>query len=142
MQLGFYLVADGPVETAVAQIAAKVLDRGERLLVVDADADRRAAIGKALWDSDPEGFLANGEDHAERQPILLTAECEAANGAKFVALADGRWRDEAAKFERGFLFFDEAGRQSARDTYKALADRDGVTREFFAREDGRWVKKG
>ena len=142
MQLGFYLVTDGAVETALAQIAGKVLENGERLLVVSGDEAQRDAVAKALWDAAPPQFLANGADHPDRQPILIADHCEPANGAKFIALADGRWRDAAAAFERGFLFFDEAGRQAARDTYKALGDRDGVTREFFAREDGRWVKKG
>lgn len=145
MKLGFYLVADMPLESAIAQIATKVLDGGSRLLLVADDADLRARLDKGLWREQPHAFLAHGEAggaHDARQPILISAACEPANGATFVALADGRWRDEAQAFERAFLFFDEAGRDAARKTWKALEDRDGLEREFFARKDGRWVKKG
>ena len=145
MKLGFYLVADMPLEGAIAQIAAKVLEGGNRMLLVAQDVDLRARLDKGLWTEQPQEFLAHGEaggPHDARQPILISEECEAANGATFVGLADGRWRDAAQDFERAFLFFDEDGRDAARKTWKALEDRDGLEREFFAREDGRWVKKG
>lgn len=144
MKLGFYLVADIPLEQAVAQIAAKILASGERLLLVAEDSDLRARLDKALWSHQPQDFLAHGEAggrHDARQPILISAQCETANGAKFIAFADGKWRDDAQAFERAFLFFDEAGRDAARTTWKALEDRDGLEREFFAQENGSWTKK-
>ena len=41
------------------------------------------------------------------QPVLIAPDCEAANGARHVALVDGVWRDEALGFERAFHFFDD-----------------------------------
>ena len=57
---------------------------------------------------------------AESQPVLLSPEPEPANGAANIALADGRWRDEALGFARTFYFFDNDGRDSAREAWRAL----------------------
>ncbi|ANY20280.1 DNA polymerase III subunit chi [Tsuneonella dongtanensis] len=139
MRLDFWQVSEGPVERVVAQIAPRVLDGNERMLVVEADAERRAAISGALWAAD--GFLAHGEDHAERQPILLAETCRRDNGAAVAVLADGKWRDEAAEFDRTIVLFGEPQVAEARALWRQFDGRDDVQRSYFAQEDGRWVKK-
>ncbi|HEY6965162.1 MAG TPA: DNA polymerase III subunit chi, partial [Erythrobacter sp.] len=78
MKLDFWQVTDDPVEKVVTLIAKRAVGQGERVLVVSADADQRAAISRALWQAGPaESFLANGEADApgaDRQPTLLAAE--------------------------------------------------------------------
>jgi DNA polymerase-3 subunit chi len=57
-------------------------------------------LADSLWAAD--GFLANGmaeEPHADQQPILLSVDCIAPNGATMVLLADGVWREEATGFD-------------------------------------------
>ncbi|NQX95546.1 MAG: DNA polymerase III subunit chi, partial [Erythrobacter sp.] len=61
MKIDFWQLSRDPVEKVTALIAQRVLDSGERLLVVSAEADQRAAISKGLWQAGPESFLANGE---------------------------------------------------------------------------------
>ena len=144
MQLDFWQLSRDPVERVVALIAGRTRGAGGKLLVVSADDEQRGAIGRALWDARPEAFLANGEadaPHAERQPILLSPRCEAANGARYVVLADGEWRDEAEGFGRAFLLFGEAGAEAARAVWRQFDGRDEVERSYFAQEDGKWVKK-
>ena len=64
-----------------------------------------------------------------------------ANGARNVALADGIWRDEALAFERAFHFFDDTSIAAARIAWKALAERDGIARNFWKQgQDGKWAK--
>jgi DNA polymerase-3 subunit chi len=143
MRVGFYLAPEQPVERVLPQIAKKAIESGDRVLVVAEDGGLLDRIGKALWDL-PEDFLANGRadaPHAERQPLLLSETCEAANGAKLVAFADGRWREEAKGFDRAFLFFDEAGRAAARETWRGLDTADGIEREFWEYDGGKWAKK-
>src|SRR5687768_18270747 len=111
------------------------------MLVVAAEPDHLAALDRALWEQLPEDFLAHGkadEPHAARQPLLLSSACDAANGAKFVAFADGTWRDEAFDFERAFLFFDQRKIDEARGTWRMLGERDDVERHFWKQEGGRW----
>ncbi|MEM6858259.1 MAG: DNA polymerase III subunit chi [Pseudomonadota bacterium] len=142
MKIDFWQLSRDPVEKVAALIAARVLSQGERLLIVSKSADQRAAIAKGLWEAGPESFLANGEASAagaERQPILLSDTIEAANGASHAIFADGAFRD-APGFARSFLLFDEATLQHARQTWKALSDREGLERAFFRQDGGKWVK--
>jgi DNA polymerase-3 subunit chi len=141
MQLDFWQYSQGPVERIVALIAGRVCEGGERLLVVDADPVRRKATAQALWDAKPEAFLANGEDHPARQPILLSGECAAPNGAKVAVLADGDWRDDGERFDRTILLFGEAQVEAARTVWRRFDGRDDVSRGYFAQEGGKWVKK-
>ena len=141
MKIDFWQLSRDPVEKVTALIAARVLSQGERLLIVSESADQRAAIAKGLWEAGPESFLANGEAGAagaERQPILLSDTIEATNGASHAIFADGAFRD-APGFARSFLLFDEATLQHARQTWKALSDRDGLERAFFRQDGGKWV---
>jgi len=103
-QVDFYQLSRDPVERVVPLLAAKVLESGARLLVVCEDATQRATLSDALWARD--GFLANGNadgPHADRQPILVAEESDAANGAVNAILPEGRWREEAAGFQRPFV---------------------------------------
>lgn len=125
-------------------IARAAKRAGQRMLVVAGDAELLDRLDKALWEQFPEDFLAHGRadaPHAARQPVLLSADCSAANGATLVALADGSWREEAEGFDRALLFFDGAGRAAARDTWRLFDQRADVTREFHELEGGTWVHK-
>lgn len=143
VKLDFWQVSSDPVEKVVALIASRVLGEGERVLVVAADPEQRAAISRALWQAGPESFLANGEADspgAEQQPILLSAACEPANGASHLILADGQYRDSEG-FARVFLLFTPDAAPAARTAWRAQDGREDVERAYFAQEDGRWVKK-
>jgi len=144
MQLDFWQYSQGPIERIVALIAERAIAGGDRVLVVDRDAERRGAIGRALWEASPEAFLANGEagePHAARQPIVLASECETPNDARFAVIADGQWRDEGERFDRTILLFGEQQVEAARSVWRKFDARDDVTRGYFAQEGGKWVKK-
>ena len=121
-------------------IAEKVLATGERLLIV-ADGELLERLNRQLWDYAPESFLPHGTGTPERQPILLADAPAPANAAANIALADGRWRDEALGFTRAFYFFDAAHLDEARGAWRALNDRDGVERRYWKQDDrGKWVQ--
>ena len=144
MQLDFWQLSRDPVERVVALIAERARGAGQKLLVVAEDPERRAAMSRALWETNPEAFLANGDataPHAARQPILLSPSCEPENGARYLVLADGNWRDGAEVFERVFLLFGEAGAEAARGVWRQFDGRKDIQRGYFAQEDGKWVKK-
>ena len=142
MQVDFYQLSESPAEAALPLLAAKTLAAGERLLVVSADDAQLAQISEALW-ARKDSFLAHGMaggPHQERQPILLSDRPDPANGARFCALADGQWRDEAENFERVMLLFGNATLDAARSTWRALNGRDGVESRYFRQEGGGWVQ--
>lgn len=112
--------------------------------MVSGDSDQLARLDAALWEQQPEHFLAHGTaggPHDARQPILLGETCAAANGAELLALADGVWREEAEAFARVFLFFDESGRAAARQVWKQFDGREDVEREFYELDGGKWARK-
>lgn len=143
MRIDFYQLGRDPVHDAVAQIAQKVFEAGQRLLVVADDPSLLDRISEALW-ARPNAFLANelsGSGHDYRQPILLSTEVDAENSATCLALADGRWR-ETEGFERIFLFFDDSTLQAARSLWRELGAREGAERHFWKQDGGRWSKAG
>ena len=143
MRVDFYQLSRDTAEAALPLIARATLKAGERLLVVSGDEGQRTRIGEALWERLPESFLAHGKAgglHDARQPILLSDRPEPANGAHYMALADGVWREGEAPFDRTFLLFSEATLQSARDCWRMLGNRENVERRFWKQQDGKWVE--
>ncbi len=141
MKVDFWQLSHDPVEKVVALIAQRVIDQGERLLVVSENAEQREAISQGLWRAGPESFLANGEANGpqpEAQPILLSETPEPANSASHVIYADGTYR-EGKDFSRAFLLFDESNVEQARATWRSLDEAD-VDRAFFRQDGGKWVK--
>ena len=141
MQVDFYQLTRDPAEAVIPAIARRILDNGGRLLVVSADRAQLDRISQGLWSAGPETYLAN--DHAgapmpDAQPILLASDCVPANAARFIALADGQWRDEALSFERAFYFFDESSIDTARASWRMLRKAEGVTPRFWKQEAGKW----
>ncbi|HYD38565.1 MAG TPA: DNA polymerase III subunit chi [Allosphingosinicella sp.] len=140
MRVDFYHLTARPLEQVLPSVCEKVLAGGERLLVV-AEEGLLARLDEALWSYSKDSFLPHGRERPESQPVLLSAEVAAVNGATHIALADGRWRDEALGFERAFYFFDESGRESARDAWRALKDRPEAEARYWKQDErGKWVE--
>ena len=134
MRVDFYQLSRDPAELVLALIARNTLKAGERLLVVSADDGQLGRISEQLWSRVADGFLAHGfagNAHDARQPILLSGGLEAANGAKFLAIADGLWREAEPGFTRTFYLFGDATLQPARDCWRMLGQREGVDRRFW-----------
>jgi DNA polymerase-3 subunit chi len=143
VRVDFYQLSRDPVEQVLPQIAARILDEGERLLVVSSQDAQLDRISQRLWDAGPASFLAHDRAEAplpEVQPILLSSACDAVNGAHRVALTDGLFREEALGFERTFYFFDPDTVAGARDTWRSLSKRDGVEIHFWRQDGGKWRK--
>ncbi len=144
VQVDFYHLAASPLERVLPKIAEKVVQGGGRLVVVTDNEAQRAGIDRLLWTYSPASFLphaqSGGEGDAD-QPVLISADVAAPNGARNVALIDGVWRDAALDYDRAFHFFDGETVGAARVAWKALADRDGVERRYWKQDDdGRWTQ--
>lgn len=143
MRVDFYQLSRDPAEAVLPLIARNSLKAGERLLVVSGDDDQLGRISEQLWSRMPDSFLAHGlagGAHDARQPILLSPVPTPANGARFLALADGVWREGDTPFKRIFFLFDDATLQAARDCWRMLGQREGVDRRFWKQQDGKWVE--
>ena len=109
----------------IPRLAEQTLRLGKRLLVVSDDPAQLERTGKALWEHSPDSFLAHGPaggPHDARQPILLSGDPKPGNGARFCALADGRWREGVEqRFARVFLLFGTATLDEARGCWRRLS---------------------
>ena len=145
MRVDFYQLGAAQPDSVIAAIAGKLLDDGQRLLVVAADEGLLARLDRQLWDQGAASFLphglAGGPDDTS-QPILLSTGTDAPNLARNILIADGQWSEAALAYDRAFFLFDDATLEGARLAWKLLAGREGVERNYWALEDGRWTKKG
>jgi DNA polymerase III subunit chi len=143
MKVDFYHLGGSEPAAVVRRIAERLIGEGSRLLVVSADEGALDQLDRRLWAEPPESFLPHtraGHARAADQPVLLASDlAPPANGAKAVALVDGRWRPEALGFERAFHLFDEDVIGEAREAWRSLAA-SGAERNFWRHEEGRWRK--
>ena len=144
MRVDFYQLGAAQPDGVIASIAGKLLDDGQRLLVVGSNEGMLARLDRQLWDQGAASFLPHGlaggaEDTA--QPILLSTGTDSPNLARNILIADGEWREAALAYDRAFYLFEESTLEGARLAWKLLAGREGVERNYWALEDGRWTKK-
>ena len=144
MRVDFYQLGNAPPEGVIASIANKLLDEGQRLLIVAGDEGLLTRLDRQLWDQGAASFLphglAGGSEDAV-QPVLLSTGTDAPNRARNILIADGEWREAALGYERAFHLFDAATLEGARLAWKLLAGREGVERNYWANEDGKWTKQ-
>lgn len=139
MQVDFYQLTRDPAEKVLPFIAQRVLDDDGRLLIVSDETAQLDAISAAFWTAKPDSFLAHAktdEGDDTIQPILLSARTDAANGARFVAIADGNWRDVGADVERIFYLFPPARTDMARTAWRNLGE--DTARRYWKQDGGKW----
>ena len=143
MLVDFYHLAATPLERVLPRICERLLEGGERLLIV-AEPSLLRQLDEQLWTYSVDSFVPHGRsDKAdpEKQPILLSSEVQPLNGAANIALADGVWHDEALAFARTFYFFDSGHLDTARGTWRALKDKPEAEPRYWKQDErGKWVQ--
>lgn len=143
MRVDFYQLSRDPAEAVLPLIARNSLKAGERLLVVSGVEGQLSRISEGLWGKWADSFLAHdraGSADDARQPILLSEDVKPDNGARYLAIADGIWRDGEPAFDRTFYLFDDTTLQGARECWRMLGKREGVERKFWKQQGGKWVE--
>jgi DNA polymerase-3 subunit chi len=124
-EIGFYHLTRTGADRALPQLLGRTLAAGHRAVVLCGSAARVKALDAALWacpDPDwlPHGTAESGD--ADLQPIWLTTEDEAPNGARFLFLIDGTCSARLGAFDRVFDLFDgsePASVAAARERWRA-----------------------
>jgi len=145
MRVDFYQLGSAMPDRLIAGIAARLLASKERLLIVAADGALVTRLDRQLWDQDPASFLPHGiagEGDDASQPVLLSTGTDAPNRARNLLIADGQWREAALSYDRAFFLFDGETLGGARKAWRSLAESEGVERNYWAHEEGRWTRKG
>ncbi|WP_339689443.1 DNA polymerase III subunit chi [uncultured Parasphingorhabdus sp.] len=143
MRVDFYHLTRDPAEKLVPMLASKSLEAGKRVFLLSRDEASCVALSNALWRDEPASFLAHDFSGSERQadqPILISDQCQPVNGAPYIILSDGLWREEAVDFERAFFLFTADQIDHARTVWRELTANDAVTPRYWKQDGGRWVE--
>ena len=142
-QIGFYHLTRSTLAQALPRLLVRTLAAGERALVLG-PASGLDALSSALWaqpDWLPHGTPADGD--ADLQPIWLTTDDAAPNGARFLFLVDGAASARLGEFDRVFDLFDgkdEAAVAAARQRWTA-AKAAGHALTYWQQGPRGWEKK-
>ena len=114
-EIGFYHLTRTGADRALLPLLGRTLQAGHRAVVLLGSPDRVAALDAVLWASTdpdwlPHGTPATGDP--DMQPIWLTDQDDAPNGAKFAFLLDGRDTSALEAFTRVFDLFDGLNEQA------------------------------
>lgn len=144
----FYHLTRSPLQQALPGLLERVLARGWRALVRGVDDGRLRWLDEMLWRGRDDAFLPHGlagGDYDAQQPVLLATGAENPNRAEILLLVDGAriTPEQAQDYTRVCLMFDgndPDAVQAARRDWKMLTDA-GIAAQYWAQEDGSWVKK-
>ncbi len=146
-EIRFYHLQRTRLEAALPKLLARVLERGERAVVMLGSRERVEALAAHLWTYSDRGFLPHGtaeDGFAAEQPIWLTDKDENPNGAQVVFLADGAESAHAGDFRLCVELFDgadEAAVAAARRRWAAYKAAGHALTYYQQNEAGAWEKK-
>lgn len=144
----FYHLTRQPVDAVLPMLLRKSLSMGWRIAVRAPTMERLTWLDEKLWLGPEDGFLPHGVvggEHDADQPILLTTERVAANGASCVMALDGAEIDpaEVDQLDRASILFDGSDPpavQQARGQWKSLTGA-GCAAQYWSQENGPWEMK-
>ena len=145
-EIWFYHLERSTLDQVLPELLDKTLQRGWRALVRVADPSRLDEIDEHLWAWREDSFLAHGragQDHADRQPILLSQTGENPNGAQALFIVDQSDMGPVEGYERCFIIFDgrdDAALNHARERWKALKAQGASLAYWKQSDEGRWEK--
>ncbi len=142
MRVDFYQLTRDPPHIVLPAIAQNILKNQERLLVIT-NPESFTVISDALWAHKNDNFLAHdiaSVSKDEYQPILLSSEFNAPNGAKMLAICNGLWNEKALEFERVFHMFNPDQIDDARILWRELMTKDGLELHYWKQDGRKWVE--
>jgi DNA polymerase-3 subunit chi len=146
MDIGFYHCTRAPANEVAIRLAEKALAAGQRLLVIGAP-ERLETLDTLMWTDSADSFLPHGlagGPHDADQPVLLSETVQPANGATLLLSLEAGVPATLDGFDRLFNLFEDGtpAHARARADWKALADREGLTRSYWQQTDrGGWQKQ-
>lgn len=144
----FYHLEHQPLEDVLPTLLEKTRERGWKAVVESRDATRLEALDAHLWTYREDSFLAHGmakDDHAERQPIILTTGPENPNGAQIRFLVHGSEPGGIDAYERIVIMIDGRDQDAvaaARRQWQAMKQAGCEVTYWQQDASRRWIRKG
>jgi len=114
-EIRFYHLQRMRLEAALPKMLERILERGERAVVMLGSEERVEAMAAHLWTYNERGFLPHGtakDGFAAEQPVWLTDKDENPNGAQVLLLADGAESARLGEYRLCAEIFDGADEQA------------------------------
>jgi DNA polymerase-3 subunit chi len=146
-EVRFYHLQRTTLEAALPQMLEKVLERGQRAVVILGSEQRVEALAGHLWTYRENSFLPHGtprDGRPEHQPIWLTDQDENPNGAQLLFLGDGARSQRVGDYETCIELFDgndEAAVAAARQRWNECKAAGCTLVYYQQNERGRWEEK-
>lgn len=146
-EIGFYHLQRQSLEEVLPKLLEKVLERGQRALVLAASAERVSALDAHLWTYEERGWLPHGtqrEGSPAEQPIFLTTREENPNAADVLVVVDGAQPAFVDRFPRVADLFDgrdAAAVEAARERWSQYRAAGHALTYWQQGERGGWEKK-
>ena len=146
-EVRFYHLTRTSLDQALPQMLEKTLERGQKAVVRAGSEARVEALSARLWTYHERSFLPHGsikDGRAERQPVWLTVEDEAPNGAEVLFLTDGMATERLADYGLCAVLFDGRDEEAvgrARDQWKVFMDAGNDVTYWQQDDAGRWQQK-
>ncbi|MEQ8354129.1 MAG: DNA polymerase III subunit chi [Kiloniellaceae bacterium] len=143
-EVRFYHLTRTALEQALPQMLEKTIERGQRAVVRAASEARVEALSARLWTYHDRSFLPHGnlkDGRPERQPVWLTVEDEAPNGAEVLFLADGATSEKVGDYARCVILFDGGDDEAvgeARRQWTVFKDAGHEVSYWQQDDQGRW----
>ena len=144
----FYHLLNRSPEQVLPGLLERSMARGWTSLVRVGSVERADAIDAALWTYRDDSWLPHGREtdaNADRQPVLVTALTENANGANVCFAVDGAELGDPTEFTRAVYLFNGDNPDAlsrAREAWKAMKEQGHTVTYWQQDADGRWVQKG
>ena len=145
-EVWFYHLERSGLDQVLPELLERTLGRGWKAIVRTREAERVEHMDGWLWAYRDDSFLPHGlasEDHAVRQPILLSESGENLNGAQALFIVDESELGTTEGYERCFIIFDgrnEQALQQARERWRTLKAANANLAYWKQTDEGRWEK--
>jgi len=146
VQVWFYHLERTALKDALPDLLEKVLERGLKAYVLGEGEALLSELDQHLWAYRPDSFLAHGlesEDHADRQPVLIGASPQAANGADILLSVSAMNLPDLSGYKRCLILFeghDDGHLTWARQQWKELKSQAFDLAYWKQSEQGKWER--
>ncbi|MEE4350778.1 MAG: DNA polymerase III subunit chi [Pacificimonas sp.] len=149
MEIGFYRCVRSTPSEVLPQLAQKALDAGFRISVKARDAEAVERLDEILWTFRADSFLPHAPAdgnllHDEIQPCLIADKFLITNAATLAISMSAGLPPENYGYERALLLFDGNDSEelaAARQHWKALEGREGLTRTYWMQGERGWEEQ-
>ncbi len=145
-EIGFYHLTRTALTAALPPLLGRTIAAGERAVVLCRTEETVAALDEALWTCPQPDWLPHGtarDGDADLQPVWLTTEDAAPNGARFLFLVEGAESARLDDFARAFDLFDgnDPAAVAAARTRWSSAKAAGHTLTYWQQGERNWERR-